>query len=437
MGPGPVTRREILSLALPAAASAVLNNVFRIIDQYAAGSIGTSAQAAIGSCTFVLILVFQLWTILSAGAGPLVARAAGARDEALARRAFGNALTGSLVIGAGVAVTGWLGADAVAALLGLSGPTAADAATFLRTLALGAAPLAMAPVLDATLVALGRTRTMMALQLVAAGLNAALNPLFIHGLGWGIAGTAAATVVARLVASALGLLLLWRALAVTTADLRPDSTLPRMIRVGAPMAVNGVLYALVYFAILRTTISPLGPTYNAALGIGFSALEGFTYPVFLGLSLGVASVVGRRLGAGQPEEARRVGRLALGPTVAAGIGGGALFYWGAEPLCARFTTDPAVLDAAVEYARILAFSQLFVALEALAEGILAGAGATRPVFLVSAPLNVLRVPLGWALAMPLGWGAAGVWWAINLTTWVKCGGKGWLAARGAWVDTPV
>jgi MATE family multidrug resistance protein len=96
-----------------------------------------------------------------------------------------------------------------------------------------------------------------------------------------------------------------------------------------------------------------------------------------------------------------------------------------------------VLEASVVYARTLAFSQLFVALEALFEGALEGAGDTRTLFFWSAPLNALRVPLGWALALPLGWGALGVWWAINLTTWAKALGKGYAVWRGRWLSVEV
>ena len=42
------------------------------------------------------------------------------------------------------------------------------------------------------------------------------------------------------------------------------------------MALGVAAYAGVYWAMLRTSISPLGPEINAALGIGFSALEGIS-----------------------------------------------------------------------------------------------------------------------------------------------------------------
>ena len=46
------------------------------------------------------------------------------------------------------------------------------------------------------------------------------------------------------------------------------------------MGLGVAAYALTYWGILATTVSPMGPHVNAALGIGFSALEGVTWPAF-------------------------------------------------------------------------------------------------------------------------------------------------------------
>jgi MATE family multidrug resistance protein len=228
-----------------------------------------------------------------------------------------------------------------------------------------------------------------------------------------------------------------RLLSPVVSDFRLGKELLRVQRVGLPIALNTAAYALVYWGLLRWVISPLGPEVNASLGIGFSALEGFTWPVFHGVSLASASLVGRYLGAGRLDHARQVARIALPMSSALGFSAGLVFYLGAEPLCALFTSDPDVLNASIRYAQILAFSQLFVAWEALGEGILAGAGDTRTVFWWSAPVNILRIPLGILLTHQLSWGAAGVWWAINLTSMIKALGKGWVVVRGRWTELQI
>ncbi len=428
----PVRPAQLLRLAVPAAASVILNNAWRVIDQYAAQWIGTPAQAAIGSVTFVAILFFAVYSLISAGAGPLLARATGAGDDALRARIFGRSLLAAGGVGGVVLLLSGLGAPFIASALGLTDQTHAEATTYLRWLALSGMGITLAPLVDAAFIALGRTGPMMVLQLASTALNAGLNWLFIVELGLGIKGAALASGLSRGFAVALGLILLWREIRPGPSDLGWGPEVPRVLKVGLPIALNTAAYALVYWALLRWAISPLGPAVNAALGIGFSALEGFTWPLFHGISLAVASLVGRQLGAGQPAEARKAVKLGFPLATAAGVAASLVFWFGAEPLCGVFTDDPAVHAQAVLYARVLAFSQVFVAWEALGEGTLGGAGDTRTVFWWSAPLNLLRVPLGWALSGPLGWGAVGVWWAINMTTYAKALGKGLAVVRGRW-----
>jgi putative MATE family efflux protein len=433
----PVTARALVRLAVPAALSVILNNAFRVVDQHAAGWLGTDAQGAIGSMTFVLLLAFAAWGVVGLGVGPMVARATGAGDLALRRRVVGNALAGSVVVGVAVLGAGYIFADGIASMVGLEGEIADQAARYLRTLALVGLPLAVAPVIDGAFIAMGQTALPMALQGLATALNIVLNVLFIRYFGFGIEGLAVASGVSRLVAVLIGVWALVQEVQPKVFDLRPDGTLLRVLRVGWPVSANVAAYSLVYWALLRVAISPLGPEVNAALGIGFSALEGFTWPAFYGLSLAVASLVGRSLGAGRPDEAWRAVRLGMPLAVIAGGTAAVVFWFGAHPLCALFTDDPEVLEQAVLYARILAFSQIFVAVEALAEGVLEGAGDTGTVFWASSPFNVLRIPLAWLLATPLGWGAAGIWWAINFTTLLKAVVKGALVLRGKWTRVEV
>ncbi|MCI0666762.1 MAG: MATE family efflux transporter [Methylococcaceae bacterium] len=428
----PVSLRELLRLAIPAAASVLLNNAFKVIDQYSVQWLGREAQAAVGSCTFILIGLFAIYSVVASGAGPLVARTTGACDFDERRRIVANALTGSVTIGTGVLIVMGFGAPWICRGLGLREDVLVLAAEYLRWLAIVGFPLVLAPLIDAVFIAVGRTALVMVLQLIATILNIVLNPVFIYRLEYGIAGAAIATGISRGVAVSLGFWLLWRQFRPGLRDFRPDRSLRRMIRIGLPLSWGIALYALVYWALLRFAISPLGPAVNAALGIGYSALEGFTWPVFWGLSLGVASLIGRYLGARRLDQAKRTIRLAVPLMSVLGLSAALIFWFGAEPLCGIFSDDPEVLREAILYARVLAFSQLFVAYESLAEGVLEGSGDTRPILWWSAPWNILRIPFAWYLAIHLGWGPAGIWWIINISTLIKAAGKWSVVLRGGW-----
>ncbi len=426
--------KSLLGLALPSAAFTILTNGYRIVDQYFAQGISVAAQAAIGSSVFVLVVFYAAFEIMSAGAGPLIARATGAGDASRRRAVLGEAMAGSLVVTLALMVAGVAGAPAIAVTLGLSGQPEIECVRYLRALFATILPLALTPLVDQAFLGMGNARLPMLLHGLSLGLNIILTPFLIHVGGLGVVGAALASNLARALATGIGLWQLHALTGVRITDLRFRGEIIRILRVGTPMALGTALFALVYWGILKTSISPLGAHVNAALGIGFSALEGITWPLFHGVALATASLVGRYLGASEPALARRVLRVAFPLSTGLGVAASLLFFFAGERLTDFFTDDPLVHSAASQYAVILAASQLFLAWEALSEGVLAGAGDTRTVFWLSAPINILRIPLAWIFAFPLGLGASGVWWAINVTTYAKALLKGWAAWRGRWTE---
>jgi putative MATE family efflux protein len=429
-----VSTKSLIYLTFPAALSAMLNNAYRVIDQYAVQWLGVDAQAAIASCTFVLIAFFAGYTIFASGAISLVARAVGGGNVKEQKRLIGSALTSALLAGILILTASGLLAPWTVKSLGLQGDLALQAETYLRWHALYCLPQAVMPTLDAIFIAYGRTKTVLVLQITASVLNFLLNPVCIYALGFGIGGSAMATGLSEGFAVILGLILLSKTAGFDRKTFRLNKYALRIIKVGLPMCWGTLVFAGVYWALLRWVISPLGPAVNAALGIGFSVLEGFTWPVFWGFSMGIASIVGRCLGAGEISKAKYAIQIAFRLVTLFGLLAASVFWWGGEALTGLFTQDKAVLQQAVLYAQVLAFSQLFVAYEALAEGILSGAGKTKAIFYWSAPLNILRIPCCWLFAIHYGYGAAAVWWVINCSTILKALGKWATVVSGRWQE---
>lgn len=429
----PITNRALISLALPAIASALLNNFYRVVDLFSVQWLGVAAQAALGSCSFVSIALYSLFMLVSAGAGPLMARAVGAGRLSAQREIVSVSLSLSALSGLIFSFGLWAGAGPITSLIGLTGDAASALEIYLYTLGVSGVFFGFGPLIDALLIASGDTRSPMWLQLISTSVNAALNFLFIYQWELGIAGAAWASGVSRALSALIGIHLLSKRFGfcrIPLVEWRQSAL--RVVRIGAPAAFGVALYAVAYWGLLRWAVSPLGPQVNAALGIGFSALEGVSWPLYAGVMMAVSSVIGRQLGAQQYAETQQTIRVMLRLTTALGLFCASVFFFAAEPLCGLFTQDPVVLREAVCYAQILAFSQLFVAYEAGFEGVLGGAGDHGYQLWLSAPLNLARIPLGYLIAIWFGWGAAGVWWAINFTTLLKVIGKGSLVRRGAW-----
>ena len=424
-----VTYTSLLQLAIPAMLSALLNNTYRIIDQYSVKWLGTDAQAAIGSSTFILIAAYALFYIISGGVGPLVARATGAKEPEKVRKLVGQAIYAAGLMGCIFCCTMIVLNTTLSQVVGLQDEAAREMETYLLWIGITGLFFSFGPLIDAIYIATGNTKFPMLLQLVSTALNALLNWLFIYQMEMGIAGAAVASGASRGVTSIVGLWFLYR-------DFSPihkkDEQLKRIIKIGAPVSMGIASYAFVYWGILKTSLSPLGPHVNAGLGIGFSVLEGFSWPLYSGIMVAVSSLIGRQLGAKDEKNTTKTIQLALSVSIGLGILITILFLLFSKSICLLFTNDPQTLEQAVLYGHILAWSQVFVALEALFEGVLGGSGDTKTLFWISMPLNVIRIPLSYYLAIHLGLGAVGIWWAINISTYLKALTKGYFVWGGKW-----
>ena len=437
-----MTPGALVRLAVPAATAAVLHHAYRPLDQFYLSWIGPEAQGALGASTFVLIVSYALFLLVSAGLGPLVGRATGEGDDEARRGLIGAGFVGAGLMAGVLALVGALLVPTIVWMLGLDGLAAEHAILYLRVLFLTGGALAFGPLVDTCFAAIGNTWLPLVLQAGVLALNAVLTPLLVFSLDLGVAGAALGSTAAQLLGTAVGAVWLARTTGVRLTHLAPGVALlrrrlRRITALGSPVASGTALYALVYWAMLATSIAPLGDPVVAGLGIGFSGLEGFAWPLFLGCSVAAASVVGRCLGARRPDLAKLAIRRLLGPQIALGVGVAAVFWFLGPTITFGFAADEATWREATIYALVLAWSQPFVALEALFEGVLNGSGATRQTFWSTVPFNLMRVPLAWVLAFPMGMGAAGVWWAINITTFMKAGTKVVLVRWGRWSELVV
>jgi len=88
----------------------------------------------------------------------------------------------------------------------------------------------------------------------------------------------------------------------------------------------------------------------------------------------------------------------------------------APALFSAFADSEAAIAAGTLYLRIQTVCFVFMALESVYGGAFAGAGNTVPPFWIVSLGTLVRVPLAWLLAFPLGFGVGGIWAAITIST---------------------
>lgn len=423
--------RVIRRVALPAVASNLLMTLFASMDAYWVGTrIGPEGLAAVSTGIFWVWLVVSIAEGVALGLTALASRRHGEGNPDEAARVAAGALTFALALGVLVGIAGALGVDRLFAFMQTPSEVTALARDYLRTYFLGLPLIYGYFCVDATFRASGDTRTPLVLLSFSVAGTLLLDPVLILGLGpaprLGITGAAVALLATRGAAFLIGVMLLRRRgmlrLEPGTEGGRgagiPEnlahtviSVARRVLRIGLPTAVTGVIFSFVYVAMTRTT-TRFGTPALAALGLGHR-IESWLYMIGVGFGAAAAAIVGQNLGARQVARAERAGWI----TLAFGMVPASLMCLASltipETLALVFTNDPTVVDETAMYLRINALSQLLLPAEIVLEGALGGAGDTVPPMITSTALTALRIPLAaWWASL---WGPVGIWWAISLT----------------------
>ena len=408
-----VTHREVARLAWPIAIQMLSYTAMGLVDTLFVGQIGTAALAAVGLGSIVAHLVQGGGIGLVSGTRVLVSQRHGAEDLDAARAAAWSGL--ALAVGLSLVVPlAWGFLEPLLALLGAEGTVLGIAHDWVRVRVLAVPFLLASVALSAWFQGRGDTRTPMVSTLAANGVNIALDPLLVWGVGplagIGAVGTAAATVAGM----AVGLLVL----AVSArSSLGPRATwsrqsLRQVVALGAPIGARYLL-EIGAFAAFASLLSSVG---DAAMAAHIVVIRIASVSFLPGHAIGEAAtvLVGQAVGAGSRLRARSAWWSST--VLATAVMGvfGVLFLVAPGLLTAGFGLEPEVAHIARELMRVGAVFQVLDAVAMVGLGALAGAGETGfTMRLGVAAAWLVKLPLGWALVTLAGLGAPGAWWGLT------------------------
>ena len=419
--PGPGGGREVALLAYPLILGHLSFTVQTFVDRIFLTWYSPDAVAGAVTGLFAVWSVMALFTGTGEYLTTFVAQYLGARRNERIGPALWQGLYFSL--GAGLLV---------AALAPLAGP-AFDLAghapalrryevEYARTLLLGAFPVILMATLSTFFAGRGQTQAVLRVNVLATATNVVLDYLLIFGNAgfpeMGVTGAALATVLSQAVGSLVYLVVIlkpeYRRAYRTLAGWRPEPGLVlRLVRFGMPTGLQYSLETLA-FAVFLVIVGRIGTLELAASGIAFN-LNMIVFAPMVGLAIAVSSLVGRYLGADQPEVAERAVRSALAMSFVYMAACGLLYVLGAPLLLAPYAagadpaTWPQIAEMATVLLRFVAVYSIFDMMNLVHAGGLRGAGDTlypMALTLVLAWLAML-VP-AWVGCVLLG---AGVYYA--------------------------
>ncbi|TXK14962.1 MATE family efflux transporter [Microbacterium saccharophilum] len=428
--------RDILRLAVPALGALIAEPLFLIVDAALVGHLGVAPLAGLGIAAAVLQTIVGLMVFLAYSTTPAVARRFGAGDSSSAVSAGIDGLWLALGLGAVLAIAGSLLTEPLVALFGAESVVAEQAETYLR-LSMWGLP-AMLIVFAATGLLRGMQDTVTPLWIAGIGfaLNALLNWLFIYGFGWGIAGSAAGTVVAQWAmvgAYAWVIARLARTHAASIGFRREG--VRGSARSGGWLFLRTVSLRLAFLATVVVATS-LGTPELAGWQVAFTIFSTAAFALDA-LAIAAQALIGRGLGAGDQPFVRRV----LGRTVAwgawFGVIVGAGIAAGSGVIGLLFTGDPALAALIQPTLLVLAVAQPVCGIVFVLDGVLMGAGDVRYLAIAGGLNLVPYVPSLVVLWLVRPVGAAGLAWLsacfFGVYMLARLGTLGWRVRQPAWL----
>ena len=422
---GPLLK-GVWALAWPAVASMFLETFMLMADAFWVGKLGPSEMAAVTSSMFPMWAMFSVMSIISTGAVAIISRAVGADEPGEVSRIAGRSLQFALYVGFGFGLIGLAISPWLFDIMGTELNVTRMGTRYLRIFFIGLPLFFINNTISGVFRAIGDSKAAMFIYTAALSANILLDPILIFGWGpvprLGTDGASIATGLAAACGLITALFLNYRGRFSYRWDFKlfrllTWSLIRTIVRIGFPPAVAGITFSVVYI-FLNRVIAEFGTISIAALMVG-NRMESISYMTCFGFYIAASTLVGQNLGAKKAGRAARSAWVALGITVSFTFVISIAFLVFPRQLSTLFTSDEQVIMIAIDYLKILALSQIFMAAEIVLEGAFAGAGNTIPPMVVSIPGSILRLPLAYYLAFTAGLGINGVWWALTITTWVK------------------
>lgn len=407
-----VTHARMWRIAGPIVLSNATVPLLGAVDTGVVGQLGQAAPiGAVGLGAVILATVYWVFGFLRMGTSGLAAQAQGAGDGA--ERAA--VLLRALIVGLGAGLVLILLQLALVAGAFTLAPASAEVEALTRqylAIRVWGAPATIALyAVTGWLIGVERTRAVFLLQLWINGLNILLDLWFVLGLGWGVPGVAAATLIAEWTGLGLGFWFCRDAfgpvLAAAWGRLGDRVALVRMFAVNRDIMIRSVALQLCFtaFVFLGARHGDVTLAANQVLlqflGILSYALDGFAFAA--------ETLVGQAIGAKAAREVRQAIRLALVWTFWGGVVLG-LGFWLAGPwLIDLMATAPEVRAEARLYLPWILTAPIFGALAWAYDGIYIGALLTqemRRLMLIAAAAYVVALGVLWPF------GNHGLWAAM-------------------------
>lgn len=414
--------KETVRMAWPAVLESFFVALAGMIDTMMVSSMGSAAVAAVGLTTQPKFIGLSVFFAANVAVSALVARRRGEGRKETANQILFTALCYTLVACALVTAVCLLAAAPIMRLCGSGADTHDMAVTYFRIIMGGMLFNVVSLCINAAQRGSGNTKIAMRTNVTSSIVNVCFNYLLIGGnFGFpalGITGAALATVLGTVVACCMSIASLFHKDSFVSLPFivknRLGPTLDafkNILKLGSNFLVENLAMRIGFMA-TALMAAGLGTNPFAAHQVGMNFLSlGFAFGD--GMQVSAVALIGRSLGEGEKEKAKRYGSLCQKIGLCISLCLAAVLFFGGEFLYSLYFSEPELIQMGVLISRFTMFVVLCQISQVIFGGCLRGAGDVKYTLAVSLlSVTIIRTLVTWICVNLLGMGLAGIWLGI-------------------------
>lgn len=420
------SNKDLKKLIWPLIIEQLLTVTVGMMDTVMIASVGESAVSAVSLVDSIMILIIQIFAAIATGGAVVAGQFLGAKDEDCACQSANQLVLFISVLS--VAVMGLvylLRGFILHQVFGkITAEVMAHSSTYLDIVSLSIPFIALYNGGAALFRTMGNSRISMYTSLLMNAINITGNAIMIYGLHMGVAGAAIPTLVSRIVAAVVMIVLLLNPKQLVHLK-RPFSLkfesmlIKRILYIGVPNGLENSMFQLGKILLL-SLVSGFGTAAIAANAVSNTLATFMTLP---GMAIGFAiiTVVSRCIGAGDYKQARYYTRKLIKITYLALLLTNALIILGLPAVLSLYHLSD--ITASMTTQIIFSYAAATIVIWAPAFSLpntLRAANDVKFSMVVSIlSMWIFRIGFSFLLAKNMGLGVFGVWISMYIDWLVR------------------
>lgn len=387
--------KGIVSFAIPLFLGNLFQQLYNTADSLIVGRfLGSDALAAVSSSGSLIFLMVGFFNGIAMGAGVVISKYFGAKDEECLKKAVHTDVAFGLVAGILLTAMGMILAPQILRLMGTPESVLPNSIVYFRVYYAGSLAFVMYNIVMGILQAVGDSKHPLYYLIFSSIVNIMLDLLFVGVLGYGVGAAALATVISQAASAILCFIRLMKTEDVYQVRIREirfhPGMLGQIIHIGLP---SGMQNSIISFAnlIVQTNINKFGVMAVAACGV-YSKIEGFAFLPITCFAMSLTTFIGQNLGARQYDRAKRGAYFGIACSTILAEVVGVIVFTLIPYFAAAFDGTAEVVAIATKQAHVEALFYCFLAFSHCIAGIMRGAGkSTVPMFVMLISWCIIRI----------------------------------------------